>query len=84
MSMLETSNILECLWQLSEFCVNYKYSLTMLITMQVKTGEKSILVLFVEVQMLSTIKIVDHFYTELGNTLVFLGVFYYSAIGEQK
>lgn len=56
----------------------------MLITMLVKTGEKRILVLSVEVQMLSTIKIVGHFYTGLGNTFVFLGVFHYSTIGEQK
>lgn len=34
----------------------------------------------VEVQTLSTIKMVGHFYTELGNTSVFLGVFHYSSI----
>lgn len=43
----------------------------MLITMLVKTGEKRILVLSVEVQMLSTVKTVGHFYTGLGNNFCF-------------
>lgn len=48
----------------------------MLTIMLVKTGEERICVLSVDMQTLSTIKIVGHFYTKLGGTLFFLGVFH--------